>query len=302
MGRHVRRERPPADRLERGYGKVGDEGTCVRSSFESQVGVGAEPVRCSGLRAGLVLVRRHHGGAVGAQRSCDRTSDRAQPAELADDQAERSQRGLGGERLTDGCDTGAGAGLAAEQLQHPDRTRTAHTIDGKATVALEVLQRAHRRWTEDAVGSPAVESQLVERILQLRDVVAAQLRRREDQEPIAETPAGLDEREPGVLVADTADVQAAAALELGDRLGRGLAEQPGDVDGRRQPGSAQPTLEIANGLAALTEREREPAGQCVVARNSSSSWSRVPLLLAPTSRFDTSPPENTSRVGMLMTL
>ena len=63
-----------------------------------------------------------------------------------------------------------------------------------------------------------------------------------------------------------------------------------------EPGSAKPALQVADGLAALTDGQRE------VTRNSSSSWSSWDLPLAPTRRLCTSPPEKTNRVGMLITL
>ncbi len=97
-------------------------------------------------------------------------------------------------------------------------------------------------------------------------------------------------------------MQATLALELGDRDVGGRAELAEGVAARRESGRAEATLQVTDRLAPLALAQREEVRQCVVARNSSSSWSRAPLLLAPTSRLDTSPPENTSRVGMLMTL
>ena len=63
-----------------------------------------------------------------------------------------------------------------------------------------------------------------------------------------------------------------------------------------EPGSTESALQVADGLAALTDGQRE------VTRNSSSSWSNWDLPLAPTRRLCTSPPEKTNRVGMLITL
>jgi hypothetical protein len=97
-------------------------------------------------------------------------------------------------------------------------------------------------------------------------------------------------------------VQATQTLEGGDRLACRRAEVTGDVPVGWQTCRAEAPLQVTDRLAALSLPQWEVARQCVVARNSSSSWSRAPLLLAPTRRFETSPPENTRSVGMLMTL
>lgn len=97
-------------------------------------------------------------------------------------------------------------------------------------------------------------------------------------------------------------MQTAQPLERRHRFVGRSAELAGNVAVRDQSRSTEPALQVTDRVAALPLRQREPAGQCVVARNSSSSWSRVPLLLAPTRRLETSPPENTSNVGMLITL
>lgn len=60
-------------------------------------------------------------------------------------------------------------------------------------------------------------------------------------------------------------------------------------------GEAETALEVADRLAVLTGDQRGET-------NSPSSWSSWPLPFAPTSRFWTSPPSKTNRVGMLMTL
>ena len=232
----------------------------------------------------------------------DGSGDRAQSAELAHHDAQREQRGVSGQGFSDGRHTGTRTGLTTEQLDGADRSWTADPVGSEPAVALEVLECPHGCGAEDAVGTTAVESELVERILELGDVVTAQLRCGEDQEAVAQPPAGLDECHPGVLVAGPAGVQAAQALEVGHRLARGRAEVTGRISRRCHSRRTEAALEVADRLAALSLPQREVTRQCVVARNSSSSCSRAPLLLAPTSRFETSPPENTSSVGMLITL
>ena len=117
----------------------------------------------------------------------------------------------------------------------------------------------------------------------------------EAQRPVTEAPRRLDEGEPGGLVAPAVVVQAAVALE-------GLhGELRGDVGAARfgviraEAGPAEAALEVADGVAALTE------GQLEETRNSSSSWSSWDLPLAPTRRLCNSPPLKTKSVGMLIT-
>ena len=91
-----------------------------------------------------------------------------------------------------------------------------------------------------------------------------------------------------------------ARAERLERLARGDAEDTRDVTGG-EPGGGESAVQVTDRFAASTDGQRQRTRQEAVVRNSSSSWSRAPLLLAPTSRLDTSPPENTSSVGMLMT-
>ena len=156
-------------------------------------------------------------------------------------------------------------------------------------------KRGRGRWPEDAVDTTAVEAETTEPGLQSADVVAAHERRDEPQRPITETPRRLDECQPGRLVTATVVAQTARALEglHGDL--RGDVERPGLGTVRAEAGRSEPALEVAYGVATLTE------GQLEETRNSSSSWSSWDLPLAPTRRLCTSPPLKTRRVGMLIT-
>lgn len=255
---------------------------------------------CLGGR--LVLVGRDHRGTLGPQRSRDRPGDRAEPAELANDDAQGPKRLVGGQCFTNRGDSWARAALATEQLEHGNGSWSTDPVGCQSPVALEVLERPNRRRAEDPVGPTTVETELIQPVLERGDVVTAQLWGRQDEQTVAETPSGLDERQPGGLVAVPTDVETTSELKRGDRLGRGHTEVARSVDGDSESRRAQAALQVADRFALLSRCQREVAGQRAVARNSSSSWSRAPLLLAPTSRLDTSPPENTSSVGMLMTL
>jgi hypothetical protein len=159
---------------------------------------------------------------------------------------------------------------------------------------LELGQRARGGRPEDAVDSATVESQPAQPGLQRDHVVATQVRRHELEVTIAETPRGLDERQPRRLVTGAVVTQAAVTLERPDCRFRRLAVLT--TASRGKPRRPEAALEVAYGVAVL------PAGQREETRNSSSSWSIWALPLAPTRRLCTSPPENTSSVGMLITL
>ena len=77
--------------------------------------------------------------------------------------------------------------------------------------ALRWNSRKRRRGLgpEDAVFAPGVESQAVEGVLEGRDVVAAQVRRLEVEQPVAEGEATLDQRGPGLGSDDAVDADLA---------------------------------------------------------------------------------------------
>ncbi len=106
------------------------------------------------------------------------------------------------------------------------------------------------------------------RDLQVGDIVAAQIRGGQVEQPIAEVPAGLDQGGPGLLVAAAVATQTAPALKGADSVFRGAAVQsPLGIGGEWKSSGAEAALEIADGLAALTGCQRE------VGRNSLSSCS-----------------------------
>jgi hypothetical protein len=130
---------------------------------------------------------------------------------------------------------------------------------------LEIGKGPRRQLTEDSVGASAVEPQLVQRGLEGGDIVAAQVWRREVEQPVAQRPPGLDERQPGLFVAVAGDAQSAGRLELRDGILGGRAEDAALGAVRGVPGCAEAALQISDGFAGLARRQWE------VARNSSSS-------------------------------
>ena len=178
----------------------------------------------------------------------------------------RSQPGPEQFAFPDCGDTRPGARLGAHDGQGADRVGAAHPVGGGTAVRLELLQRPGRAGPEDAFDPAAVETDPSEAGLQFGDVVAAQVGRGQEQEPIAQVPAGFDERGPGLFVADPVTAQSPAALEGAYRLFRGSAKKRRlGAGGGWKPGGTEAALQIAYGLAALTGCQRE------VGRNSLSS-------------------------------
>ena len=232
------------------------------------------------------------------QRLHELARQRAEPAELADHHPQLGQLACAGRQalqLAHRRHPRTAPGLPGEHLECLHRVGAAHRVDVQPGVALEVLQRTRRARPEDPVDTTAVESDPRQGRLELADVVTAQVGRHQDEQAVTETPRGLDDRLPGLLVADAGVAQTTLALERAQRRLRGRAEQTRLGTSGRKPGGAEAALQIAYGLAALTGRQRE------VPRNSSSSCIRAPLPLAPTIFFFTSPPSKISSVGMLIT-
>ena len=189
------------ERFEVRHGEVGDRRARLGARLETDVHGGTEPI--GGRRVGtrFVLVGRHHGRAVVAERSGESPGDGTQATELSDHDARRLERRRAGTDLVfaDRCDTRSAAALAQQPFEHADRGRAADTVGVDPAVALEIDERPHRGGSEDAVGSTAVETEVVEALLEGDDVVAAHLGRFELERPITEMPSGLD-RSPATSV------------------------------------------------------------------------------------------------------
>ncbi len=103
--------------------------------------------------------------------------------------------------------------LFADEAQGSYGLSAADAIGTQAGVSLEIMNRATGEGAEDAIRAAAVEADMVQRSLEVRDVVAAQHWSVELEEAIAEVPAGLDEYEPGRLVTVAADQHTSLLLE-----------------------------------------------------------------------------------------
>lgn len=160
------------------------------------------------------------------------------------------------------------AALPSDALDRLQCHGTADPVDDEATVALEVLECMSREWTEDAVDLAAIEPEPADTALKHCDVVAAQVRGREEQQPVAQPTRCFDKAGPCVLAAQTIDGEASRVLKLPNGcLGRATEKTGlGDRIGQ-EPGGAEAALQITDGFSALARDQGE------VTRNSSSSCS-----------------------------
>ena len=73
------------------------------------------------------------------------------------------------------------AGLAAEAIEDLQRAWAAGAVGEFAAVRLEILQCPGRFWAKDPIDSPAIEADPAKSDLQVGYVIAAQIRRAQQQ-------------------------------------------------------------------------------------------------------------------------
>src|SRR6185312_13454885 len=161
-------------------------------------------------------------------------------------------------------------GQGPDAVEHGDRRRATDAVGGEVHVALELDQRARRVVAQDAVLASGVEPEAVQPALQLGDVVAAQHGTGPVEESVAEAPAALDHRGPGLWTADAVDPEPAALLE-GAHGALGLVTERSGLDARDLVTQrAEPNLEVTHRLATAS---RPQHGRVAQAMNSARSWS-----------------------------
>ena len=125
----------------------------------------------------------------------------------------------------------------------------------EAGVALELPERGLGLGPEDAVLAAGVEAEPVEPALQLGDVVAAQHRPAQVEQPVAEREAALDERAPRLRSADAVDAQAARCLERRAPRSRSRRRSHRRPRSRTRP-RPDALLEVADRVAAIAGPQR----------------------------------------------
>ena len=145
------------------------------------------------------------------------------------------------------------AALQAHQLLEGGPADDA--VDGKAGVALELVQGPHGGVPEDPVDPAGVEAQRAQALLQLGHVVTPQHGGPAVEEAVTQPETGLDQGVPGLGAADAVDPQAAQALEGLEGGPRGRAEDAVGVDGRAREDGGQAVLDVGDRVTAVPDGE-----------------------------------------------
>ena len=149
----------------------------------------------------------------------------------------------------------AGLGLA-QRLELGQGRRPDDAVGHQARVALEVEDRPFDALVVQAALGAGVEAEQVELDLQGEDVVAAELRLAQVEEPVAERVAALDELAPGVVADLAVDEQAAALLKGQDGEPRARSVEAVDAFvAEHEALAAQAFLHVRDFSAAITEGE-----------------------------------------------
>ena len=252
------------------------------SASKPEVDVGGVAVGGGGLQRRVELVDDDHVGAERAQRRATRPRERAQPAELADDDAQVLQRG---------ADAGRGARARARRDARPGAGLGAVDVEGRAVAGPHTPSASspQLRWksssarggqrAEDAVDPSAVEPEPAE----LRSAALATSSPRmfgatsfSGRSPSRQS---LDEREPRRLVADAA-ARAGRAVRWKARTAASVAAQ--NVPARRRPAGSRRRRGDAAGRGS-PRRAAGVSGRKRGIRRAPAAAGALPL--APTSRL-----------------
>jgi hypothetical protein len=137
--------------------------------------------------------------------------------------------------------------LAANSLQCAECFNTTNAIGLQTVVLLKVGETLRGQRTENTICFSAVETETCESYLELFDIVAAQMRRRQIQEPRAESPRGFDQRLPRGVIACIGLGQASFALKTPKSFsGATTKHTECHTDEAECLGCGKPNLKVAN--------------------------------------------------------
>ena len=270
---------------------------CRGLDLEGDIYSGAESVHLCRLCGPVRMMQRQYLGPVAPDHASHRSCDWLQTTGFSDGDASSCKLVTGrlessplGDVRHDCCI----AKRPDESLQARQRVVSTDAIAAQIHVQLEVRDGRGRQRAPDAIDATHGKPQRAEHALHIGDVVTAQLRRPQIQQPIAQPLSSLNQQRPGLGTADAVDVDGTLLLERLDGFGSCRVVRSGDGAGpvaRR----AQAVLQVSNVRTSGTDAERSDQ------RNSPISSSSALFGLAPTSRFAGSPSRNMINVGMLMT-
>ena len=140
----------------------------------------------------------------------------------------------------------------AHRLELDQRAFADDAVERQAGVALEIDDRALDLGVVHAALGAGVEAQQVELDLQGEDVVAAERRFAQVQEPVAELVSGLDQLSPRVGADDAVDDQAALLLERAHgELGAGPEEAVHALAAQLEAAPSQACLDVEDFFSAV---------------------------------------------------
>ena len=142
----------------------------------------------------------------------------------------------------------------SESGEGSDGVLATNAVRRQARIALKLLQGMVRVWSEDPVNSTGVKPKDSETTLEFGDIVAAQHRRRQIQQSIAQGIASIDQGRPRDRATDPVCVDAVFALE---RLECGSGHRAENAIGRPREVSeaGEASLNITDVFAVTSDSE-----------------------------------------------
>ena len=292
-------DRPPADSKPVG-GVVGDGGVLAGPRLEADVDGGGVAVGRRGVHRRVELVGRDHLGAFVAQALGHVAGEGAEAAELPDDDA---AAGAARCRPRSSCSSSRMVATPGPVPVRAPLISSARTVAEPQTPSTSSPQLRWKSSRARAVAGPKMPSTRPQsnprRPSSVCSVPTSSPRWNGAISRSGRSPSRHDASTSASQVGSSQspwawrprcswNARTASCVDDAELAGLGAD--------RAEPGGAEPALQVLDGVAVL------PEGQLLETRNSSSSWSSWDLPLAPTRRLLTSPPENTSSVGMLITL
>ena len=173
---------------------------------------------------------------------------------------------------------------SGESLEGGEGVRSAGAIRFHSDTALELAQCGIGQWTEETIGSPSIEAELVETSLEFGDVVAGhEMTGYVVHDAVTELPAGFLEAAEGVLSDDAIDTQTPILLEDAHRLLGRVIEGVGTIDRIEESQVNEPGAHFGDGGPGV-------AAPKVHYKYGARSASKAALGLAPMMVFTTWPP------------
>ena len=148
------------------------------------------------------------------------------------------------------------AGSWLEPLESGDCFWSTDLVADQTHVLLELQQGGLGGGSEDPIDSSRVEPERPEAELELGHVVASKHRRGEVEQAVTKGEAGLNQRQPGVLVTGSGDIEPSRRLESTEGAFCGGAEG-GELMSWIESRSSESGCEVANRRAVISSGERK---------------------------------------------